>query len=268
MKDVNVFYLTTNLCSEHRSDQLESIKNYLKNSVEKVLIISTNLIEAGVDLSVDHVYRSLAGLDSIAQAAGRCNRNGEMELGRVTVIQLIGDELRAIRTAQKKTMEVCEKHNQSDRTESIIFPEWMDWYYEIYYKEVRNKMDYDIGKGETIYKLLSSGFPGERKHLVRQAFETAGESYRPIQEEGKTVIVPYKDGMDILENLEIAQNMSERKRLLRKIQRYTVSVYENKLKECLQNGVIEESRVLLDVYVAKNYDMEKGLLDELVLQYY
>ena len=44
-----------------------------------------------------------------------------------------------------------------------------------------------------------------------------------------------------------------------------MSVYENKLKECLQNGVIEESRFLPDVYVAKNYDMEKGLLNELVL---
>ena len=52
-------------------------------------------------------------------------------------------------------------------------------------------MDYDIGKGETIYKLLSSGFPGERKHFIRQAFETAGENYRPIQEEGKTVLFPY-----------------------------------------------------------------------------
>lgn len=100
------------------------------------------------------------------------------------------------------------------------------------------------------------------------ATETAGENYRPIQEEGKTVIVPYKEGMDILEKLETAQNMSDKKRLLRKIQRYTVSVYENKLKECLQNGVIEESRFLPDVYVAKNYDMEKGLLNELVLQYY
>lgn len=268
LKDVKIFYLTTNLCPEHRSDQLESIKNYLKNSTEKVLIISTNLIEAGVDLSVNHVYRSLAGLDNIAQAAGRCNRNGEMEQGRVTVIQLVGDEFEVIRTAQKKTEEVCEKYNQSNSTESIIFPEWMDWYYEIYYKEVSNKMDYDIGKGETIYKLLSSGFPGERKHFIRQAFETAGENYRPIQEEGKTVIVPYKEGMDILEKLETAQNMSDKKRLLRKIQRYTVSVYENKLKECLQNGVIEESRFLPDVYVAKNYDMEKGLLNELVLQYY
>ena len=74
---------------------MESIKNYLKNSTEKVLIISTNLIEAGVDLSVNHVYRSLAGLDNIARG-GRsvCNRNGEMEQGRVTVIQLVGDELR------------------------------------------------------------------------------------------------------------------------------------------------------------------------------
>ena len=112
LKDVKIFYLTTNLCPEHRSDQLESIKNYLKNSTEKVLIISTNLIEAGVDLSVNHVYRSLAGLDNIAQAAGRCNRNGEMEQGRVTVIQLVGDEFEVIRTAQKKTEEVCEKYNQ------------------------------------------------------------------------------------------------------------------------------------------------------------
>ena len=85
---------------------MESIKNYLKNSTEKVLIISTNLIEAGVDLSVNHVYRSLAGLVNIAQAAGRCNRNGEMEQGRVTVIQLVGDEFEVIRTALKKTEEV------------------------------------------------------------------------------------------------------------------------------------------------------------------
>ena len=105
LKDVKIFYLTTNLCPEHRSDQLESIKNYLKNSTEKVLIISTNLIEAGVDLSVNHVYRSLAGLDNIAQAAGRCNRNGEMEQGRVTVIQLVGDEFEVIRTAQKKSVK-------------------------------------------------------------------------------------------------------------------------------------------------------------------
>ena len=74
--------------------------------------------------------------------------------------------------------------------------------------------------------------------------------------------------MDLLEKLETAHTVSDKKRLLRKIQRYTVSVYENKLKECLQNGVIEESRLLPDVYVAKNYDMEKGLLNELVLQYY
>ena len=78
-----------------------------------------------------------------------------MEQGRVTVIQLVGDEFEVIRIAQKKTEEVCEKYNQSNSMESIIFPEWMDWYYEIYYKKVNNKMDYDIGKGQTIYKLFS-----------------------------------------------------------------------------------------------------------------
>lgn len=92
LEGVKLFYLTTNLCAEHRSNRLKEIKKYLSDNFEKVLIISTNLIEAGVDLSVEHVYRSLAGLDSIAQAAGRCNRNGELEQGKVTVVQLEEDK--------------------------------------------------------------------------------------------------------------------------------------------------------------------------------
>ena len=268
LEGVKLFYLTTNLCAEHRSDRLKEIKKYLSDKSEKVLIISTNLIEAGVDLSVEHVYRSLAGLDSIAQAAGRCNRNGELEQGKVTVVQLEEDEFSAIRTAQKKMMEINERYGMKERSESIVFPEWMKQYYEIYYREVGHKMDYDIGEGRTIYKLLSSGFPGKNSHLVRQAFRTAGENYRPIKDEGKTVIVPYGESMDLLQKLEIAQTLSEKRTILRKLQRYTVSLYDRGLKECLQDGIVEECSFLPDVYVAKTYDEERGFIDEMVLQCY
>ncbi len=268
LEGVKLFYLTTNLCAEHRSNRLKEIKKYLSDNFEKVLIISTNLIEAGVDLSVEHVYRSLAGLDSIAQAAGRCNRNGELEQGKVTVVQLEEDKFSAIRTAQKKMMEINERYCMKERLESIIFPEWMKQYYEIYYREVGNKMDYDIGSGRTIYKLLSNGFPGKYNHLVRQAFRTAGENYRPIKDEGKTVIVPYGESMDLLHKLEVAQTLSEKRTILGKLQRYTVSLYDQGLNECLQNGIVEECSFLPDVYVAKTYDEERGFIDEMVLQCY
>ena len=265
---VNLFYLTTNLCAEHRSARLKEIKKCLSDKSQKVLIISTNLIEAGVDLSVEHIYRSLAGLDSIAQAAGRCNRNGELEQGKVTVVQLEGDEFSVICTAQKKMMEINEHYRMKGRPESIIFPEWMKRYYEIYYREVSHKMDYDIGEGRTVYKLLSSGFSGKNNHLLRQAFKTAGEKYRPIKEDGKTVIVPYEESMDLLQNLESVQTLSEKRTILRKLQRYTVSVYDQGLRECLQNGVVEECSFLPDVYVAKTYDVERGFINEMVLQCY
>lgn len=83
---IQVEYLTTNLCAEHRSDKIEHIKQKLKEGKEKIVVVSTNLIEAGVDISFACVYRSMTGLDSLAQSAGRCNRNGERECGDLYLI--------------------------------------------------------------------------------------------------------------------------------------------------------------------------------------
>lgn len=89
-KNINAEYLTTNLCAEHRSDKIESIKKVLGKKQDTIVVVSTNLIEAGVDISFECVYRSMAGLDSLAQTAGRCNRNGEMEYGVIHLIRLEG----------------------------------------------------------------------------------------------------------------------------------------------------------------------------------
>src|SRR5690606_4496420 len=76
--DVRVVHLSTSMCAAHRKAIISEMRDMLKRK-EKLLCISTQLIEAGVDVSFECVIRSLAGLDSIAQAAGRCNRHGEVE---------------------------------------------------------------------------------------------------------------------------------------------------------------------------------------------
>ena len=91
--DVIVYHLSTAMCAAHRNDLLKEIRTHLKNG-DKIICISTQLIEAGVDVSFECVIRSLAGLDSIAQAAGRCNRHGEREMQQVYVIDHVEENLK------------------------------------------------------------------------------------------------------------------------------------------------------------------------------
>ena len=86
-KDAGVFHLSTNMYPQHRKRVLDEIR-YRLNSTNKCLVVSTSLVEAGVDLDFPVVFRAMAGLDSIAQAAGRCNREGKMDgLGKVFVFE-------------------------------------------------------------------------------------------------------------------------------------------------------------------------------------
>ncbi|MFZ2876116.1 MAG: helicase-related protein, partial [Enterococcus aquimarinus] len=83
-----IFYLTTNLCAAHRIEIINEIKDYTEkiasegvSDSEKIIVVSTQLVEAGVDFDFNVVYRSLSGVDSLIQAAGRCNRNGKLTRG-------------------------------------------------------------------------------------------------------------------------------------------------------------------------------------------
>jgi CRISPR-associated endonuclease/helicase Cas3 len=263
--DVDIYYLTTNLCAEHRSGRIDEIKNNLKQG-KRILIISTNLIEAGVDLSVACVYRSLAGIDSIAQAAGRCNRNGELAVGQVIVFEMIEDapgrDMEELLTAQKKTKEIQYRYGKSGGKQSILFPEWVKQYYDIFFNELQYKMDFSLEKeyrGNTIWGLLSTGFEGiTQKHPLNQAFQTAGKMYQVIANTGFTVVVPYGDGNKLIEELELGDGNGKIGDCLRKLQRYTVQVPYKRAEELLEKRVIKECCGLLGVYIAQEYDEEKG----------
>src|SRR5690625_5379790 len=98
------------MCADHQKHILRKINNNLNNN-KKVICISTQLIEAGVDISFDSVIRSLAGLDSIAKDAGRCNRHGEKAIRQVYVIDHIEENLdKLIEIKKGKEIKIGRAH--------------------------------------------------------------------------------------------------------------------------------------------------------------
>ena len=119
-------------------------------------MVSTNLIEAGVDISFECVYRSMAGLDSLAQTAGRCNRNGEMEYGVIHLIRLEGENAGNMDELQRnirKAESVLNDYGESEKTDSLLMPKWMNEYYRhIYYDEdAKDEMNFPIKKNREKY---------------------------------------------------------------------------------------------------------------------
>lgn len=266
---VHLEYLTTNLCAEHRSDKIRAVKKKLRDGQEKVVVVSTNLIEAGVDISFECVYRSMTGLDSLAQSAGRCNRNGEMASGVLNLIQLEGENTGNMEELLRNidvTEEILYDYRKSGRDESLLTPTWMDHYFKKLYFRSEDKMNFPIRQMDTsIMELLSGGFPcTEKKNHMNQAYKTAGREYRVIDDHSFGVIVPYKEGNDILEDIRQSSDLSDVKTYIRKAQRYTVNVRENQLKKFdgLIQRVSDDIPGLYMVAAPGAYTEERGITAE------
>lgn len=268
-RNVKVEYLTTNLCAEHRSDKIKSIKEILGKKQENIVVVSTNLIEAGVDLSFECVYRSMAGLDSLAQTAGRCNRNGEMEYGTITLIELEGENIgnmEELHRSIKVTEGLVGQYNGSEGGGSLLTPEWMDKYYRYIYSEASDQMNFSIKKWDTnMLELLSRGFgPEVKRNAMNQAYKTAGQAYRVIDDHSFGVIVPYKEGAEIIASIQEADNVMDIKGYIRKAQRYTVNIRESQLKK-LEGLIQPVSDQMPDLYMIAapgGYHMDYGIAPE------
>ncbi|GAC1381141.1 MAG: hypothetical protein NVS3B3_23580 [Aquirhabdus sp.] len=138
--DEAIFHLSTSQCPAHRQVIFSKIKNRLDNSLP-VLCISTQLIEAGVDVDFASVIRFLAGLDSIAQAAGRCNRNGKRGLSEVFVVNPDKepiDTLVDIKVGQEKTRRILNDFAEDE----LLSPAAMAQYFDYYFYQRADDMDY------------------------------------------------------------------------------------------------------------------------------
>ena len=283
-QEYELFHLSNNMCPQHKLDTLKSIKQILNEQSKKIICVSTQVVEAGVNFSFGCVVRSKAGLDNIIQAAGRCNRHKELgRMGTVFIVQMSEkveklSHLQEIRNAQAALQKVLEdyKNNSLKFRDTLDSEEAIKAYYLNYYSQLRtNETKFLIDKQTTtIIELLGENKVGQLQYIRRngekvktklpQAFLTAGQAFEVISNDYKvSVVVPYNDeARELLDKLsQDYLEIEEQKKILKKLQRYTVGISE-KRKEKLGNAIYEicngEILVLCDGY----YDKEVGVVNE------
>lgn len=273
--ECRIFCLTTNLCQQHRNDVLDEVDQRLKSG-RSLICISTQLIEAGVDLSFDCVVRDLAGLPSIAQAAGRCNRHGESNCRPVYLIECAGENLDALPEIYDGREITRELLATLPEEADLLSPQVIQLYYQRYYGDPRHQNDmlYPFSVtghvASTMVDLLSINSQGinaskERQIPCRaglyQAFGTAESAFAAIPDETISVLVPYGRGKELLLELQSAHANTA---LLKDLQPYTISISQSqyrRLGNALYFVLDGEALALQENY----YDSEhKGLSFESV----
>ena len=285
--EYQLFHLSNNMCAEHKLDKLEQIKAALKEAKtgKKVICVSTQLVEAGVNFSFGCVMRSKAGLDNIIQAAGRCNRHKELEgLGAVYIVQMSKEaenlsHLPEIKAAQNALQKVLDEYRNipDNFGGSLDSQEAIKKYYDNYNHELSaDEAKYPtknyhttlidlLGKdktGRNQYK--RSHNPKSKRPLFAQAFQTAGKEFEVISNESKiSIVIPYDEkAKTSIEKLKSNYLKGDEKRKeIRLLQRYTVGISEwrrDKLNNVIHQICDNEILVLSEGY----YDEEVGVSDD------
>jgi len=218
------------MCGEHRSEVIDQIKKDLAAN-RSIRVVSTQLVEAGVDLDFPVVYRAMAGLDSIAQAAGRCNREGRLAQGRMVVFAPPGQApVGLLRKGEDAARSLLRTRPELARS---LSPEAFKTYFEMFYSKV-NTFD-----AQDIQRLLDGNNNGEMKFEYQ--FRTAAQRFRLIDEAGKPVVVWYQRGpFDSQALIEELRRFGPHRKLMRRLQRCTVNVPERTWKELQNQGDILE----------------------------
>jgi CRISPR-associated endonuclease/helicase Cas3 len=246
-KTEQVYHLSTSMCPAHRWTVLDKIKACLdpKNPVP-VVCISTQLIEAGVDVDFGAVIRYLAGLDSIAQAAGRCNRNGVRPRGNVLIINPANeglDKLPEIRKAQEVSKRVLREFHDAPAAfdNDLQSPKVMERYYLYYFFQRAHEMAFpvsrkDFERDDDLFSLLSTNGQSVEAYKIaqkqapllhlRQSFMSAAKAFKAIDSPAEGVIVPYgAEGERIIAELSSLSRFYDKSRLLKEAQRYSVNLF-------------------------------------------
>ncbi len=282
----DIYHLSTNMCPAHRIEILDSVKEDLVKR-KPVICISTQLIEAGVDIDFGSVIRYLAGLDSITQAAGRCNRNGIRENGNVWIVNPEEEKIEGLKDI-KVGAQVAERildefedspeRFENDRLGLIA----MEKYYQYYFYQRKDEMSFNVGKqsilsrDDNIFNLLSlnSISVDEYKRInnmypsipFKQSFQTASRLFRVIDSNTRGVIVPYKkEGKELINDLCSISEFEKQYKFLRKAQRYSVNLFvDSELQRMIENQAIHEVQEGTGVYYLDNqyYHKDFGWSEE------
>lgn len=252
-------HLSANMCPRHRSAVLRLIRRRLKMN-RPCRVISTQLVEAGVDVDFPVVYRAMAGLDAIAQAAGRCNREGRLpEPGRMVVFEPDASERRLptfIRQAVNNAMQVLPDY----AADELLSPDAQHDYFQLHYWDEGGRTGWDRppGAGDGAEGVLAC-FGQSGNHMQ---FRQAAGRYRLIDDNQYAMLVPY--GRQGRQRLELLQRMTDPpgRDFDRRLQRQVVTVHERTAERLLNDRVVlppDQGHGRLVLGNAEAYDRRLGL---------
>jgi CRISPR-associated endonuclease/helicase Cas3 len=249
-------HLSAAMCGQHRADVVGEIRQRLAarrdgSDTRALRVVSTQLVEAGVDIDFPVVYRALAGLDSIAQAAGRCNREGRLAgKGRVIVfVRPLPAVLGSLCVGLQATRSTLV-----DERPASLSPAHFERYFRHYYDGFASRDQ------RGIVELLRCD-----RHFA-MSFRQAAAQFRLIDDEDQaSVVVPYvsanPDARDVATLIARLRANNADRRLLRALQRYTVNARRKTIEPWQRRGDVEE--VLPGLFVLSNplrYDARRGLI--------
>ena len=272
-RDILCVHLSTLLCPAHRKKLIAWSKLWLREGA-RVLCVSTALIEAGINISFPIVVRSLAGLPSIVQAAGRANRSMEYAVGTVYLWDFAEENLQNlpdIRNGDMCTREMLAISDPSD----LDAPTQIETYFAKESALTKESWDGPFDKKDkrlTLYSFLSSNsvckaagrnFKGNEKLILHQSFRTANQAFSVIPEETVSVLVPFGEGKQLIAQLCSEHTMEEEIFLLQKAQAYSVSLYRSTYQSFAREGAIEPVGQTGALSLQEGYyDPEKGVILE------
>lgn len=243
------YHLSTFICPKHRTKKLKEIKERLKaggqGSNIPCRVVSTQLVEAGVDLDFPIVYREIAGIDSINQAAGRCNREGRPELGEVFIFEpekpLASDSFLA--RAASIGRSVLRKYDDPMSLDAI-----KDYFHCLYHQD-----ESLLDKYRIIELLSESGLK------LQFPFATVARQFQLIRNNQVSIIIPYDENCFKL--ISDAQWMDKPMKLARKLQPYVVQLEIYQYNALVNINLIETVADVFNVLAdMKYYDENKGLI--------
>lgn len=232
-------HLSASMCGEHRSRVIAEIKRKLAAG-ESIRVISTQLVEAGVDVDFPVVYRAFAGLASVAQSAGRCNREGKLDgLGRVVVfLPPEKTPVKDLRDGEYAMGDILKRDGGVDPDDASSYP--------AYFQALHSRVN---DMGTAFERMLGVFVPneylsGERRGAepLKYQFREADSAFKMIDGASQiSIIVRYGKSDTFIDSL---REVGPRRDIMRRLQRYTVNVPRGALPKLLEKGFVEELRVL------------------------
>ncbi|MGF6376769.1 CRISPR-associated endonuclease/helicase Cas3 [Clostridiales Family XIII bacterium PM5-7] len=254
--NVERYHLSTGMCKEHRKVVLEKIgKTPGLHAERKVICVSTQLVEAGIDFSFETVIRFEAGIENIIQAAGRANRNNEWgRLCETYIVRIKAEQLGSLDDIKKRKrcfskVNALFEESPEEFENDLMSNSIIEKYYQYLFEDNKDKVKFPIeieGSGFDILDMLTtfekiSKDESGGAYWLRQPFKTAGEHCKIFEDNTTDVIVPYdKKGKEVINNLCSQKAKTDFRYLRGQIENarpYTVSLYDHEIKKL--DGMIE-----------------------------